>query len=341
MRVAMYYNNRDIRIEDIPVPEIRPGELLMKTLASGVCGSDTMEWYRAPKAPVVLGHEVAGEVVKTGSDVKKFRVGDRIVATHHVPCNTCYFCLRGNHSACQTLRSTHFDPGGFSEYIRIPEINVDRGVVSIPDNVSYEDASFVEPLGCVVRGQRLAGFKVGISVAVVGCGITGLLNLLYAVAQGASKTFGIDIGDFKLQAAKQLGADFVIKATDVTEKIIRDQNDGRLTDFVIVCTGASSAIEQALSLVEYGGTILYFAPAEPDYIFNFNFNSVWWKGIKIISSYAASQSDLFTAMELISCGRIRVRELITHRLPLNEIQKGFELVINSVDSIKVIVNPHS
>jgi len=341
MRVAMYYNNNDIRIENIPVPDIGPGELLMKTVASGVCGSDTMEWYRATKAPVVLGHEVAGEIISTGSGINKFKAGDRIVATHHVPCNTCFYCFRGNHSACQTLRSTHFDPGGFSEYIRIPAINVDRGVLKIPDNVSYEDASFVEPLGCVVRGQRLAGFQVGYSVAVLGCGMTGLLNLQYANAQGASKAFGIDISDFKLNTAIRLGADYIINASDEIEHVIREHNNGKLADFVIVSTGATPAIEQALSIVESGGTILYFAPAHPDYSFNFNFNNIWWKGIKIISSYAAAQSDLYTAMELITYGRINVSGLITHRIPLHEIQKGFDLVTSSTESIKVIVNPHS
>ena len=340
MRVAMYYNNKDIRIKDIPVPEIGPGELLMKTVASGVCGSDTMEWYRRPKAPLVLGHEVAGKIIKVGKEIKKFKTGDRIVATHHVACNTCYYCFRGNHSACQTLRSTHFDPGGFSELIRVPAINVDRGVLTIPDNVSYEEASFVEPLGCVVRGHRLAGFQLGCSVAVLGCGMTGLLNLQHAIAQGASRIFGIDISDFKLSTAKKLGADHIISATDEVDRIIRNNNEGRLADFVIVCTGASPAIEQALSLVELGGTILYFAPGDPDYNFNFNFNNIWWKGIKIISSYAAAQSDLYTAMELITYGRINVSALITHRIPLDEIQKGFDLVTESADSIKVIIEPN-
>jgi L-iditol 2-dehydrogenase len=340
MRVAMYYSNTDIRIEDIQLPETGPGEILMKTIASGVCGSDTMEWYRVPKAPLVLGHEVAGEIINVGENVSKFKVGDRIVATHHVPCNTCYYCLRGIHSACQTLRSTHFDPGGFSEFIRIPEINVDRGVLKIPKNVSYEDASFVEPLGCVIRGQRLAGCEVGYTTAVLGCGMTGLLNLQYAKVRGASRIFGIDINEYKLSAALKLGADKIINASDMVGQAIRDNNGGRLADFVIVCTGAATAIEQALTLVELGGTVLFFAPGDPDYNLNLNFNDLWWKGINILSSYAASQSDLFTALELISTKRINVSDMVTHRLPLEDIQKGFRLAINSTNSIKVIIEPN-
>lgn len=132
MRVAMYYNNKDIRIEEIPVPSIGPGELLMRVEASGICGSDVLEWYRIKKTPLVLGHEVAGRAVQIGEGVLDFKVDDRIVAAPHVPCNTCYYCLSGHHTACDTIRRTNFDPGGFSEYIRLPSINVDRGVFTYP-----------------------------------------------------------------------------------------------------------------------------------------------------------------------------------------------------------------
>lgn len=341
MRVAMYYNNHDIRIEEIPVPEIETGEILIKTIASGVCGSDTMEWYRVPKAPIVLGHEIAGEVVKVSDEVTKFKTGDRVIATHHVPCNTCYHCLRENHSACSTLRSTHFDPGGFSEYIRIPAINVDRGVLKLPNNVSYEEGSFVEPLGCVIRGQRLAGFEIGSSVLVIGCGMTGLLHLQYARAQGAGKIFAIDITNYKIETAKKFGADYTINASDDVLQKIKEINKDRLIDFIIVSTGAITAIEQALGLVELGGTLLYFAPTDPDFNLSINFNDLWWRGIKIISSYAAAQNDLALALELISSSRINVEDMITHRLGLEETQKGFELVENSIDSIKVIIEPQA
>src|SRR3990172_3126445 len=157
MRVAKYYNNKDVRIEEMPVPKIAPGEILVKVIASGICGSDVMEWYRIKKAPLVLGHEITGEVVEVGKDVKRFKVGDRVSVAHHVPCNTCHYCLNGNYSVCDTLRSTNFDPGGFSEYLRIPQINVDRGTFLLPDKVSYEDGTFAEPLACVLRGQRIAG----------------------------------------------------------------------------------------------------------------------------------------------------------------------------------------
>jgi L-iditol 2-dehydrogenase len=197
MRVAMWYNNRDVRVEEMPVPEIGPGELLLRIEASGICGSDVMEWYRLDRAPLVLGHEIGGQVVAVGKGVKGFREGDRVSAAHHVPCNTCYYCLRGHHTMCDTLRQTNFDPGGFAEYVRVPAINVDRGVFRLPEEMSYEEATFIEPLACVLRGQRVANMPPGSSVLVIGSGIAGLLHLQLARALGAGRIMATDINEFR------------------------------------------------------------------------------------------------------------------------------------------------
>lgn len=339
MRVAMYYSNSDVRLEEMPVPEIGPGEILMKVHASGICGSDLMEWYRLPKAPLVLGHEVAGEVVEVGDGVQKFAPGDRVIATHHVPCNTCRYCLRGNHSSCRTLRTTHFDPGGFAEYIRLPAINVDRGVLKLPDEVTYDEASFVEPLGCVVRGQRLAGFGMTDSVLVMGSGITGLLHIQLARAQGAGRIMATDVNDYRLRAALDFGADAAIHAGDDAASRVKEINDGRLPDMVIVCTGAASAIDSAFRLTDSGGTILFFAPSGPDARMSVPFNDYWWLGIKTVSSYAASPEDLALALDLIRARRVNVGDMVTHRIPLSETGRGFKMVEEARDSIKVIVQP--
>ncbi len=335
----MYYNNKDIRVEELDVPQVEDGELLMRVESSGVCGSDLMEWYRLPKAPLVLGHEVAGEVVETGNNVDGFKKGDRIVTTHHVPCDNCFYCLSDRHTVCPSIKSTFFDPGGFSEYLRIPRINVEKGTFLLDDSVSYDEGSFVEPLGCVVRGQRVAGFETGMSVAVIGSGITGLLNLQYAISQGSAYTCAVDISEYKLNSALKFGADDAFYSDDpnIIEKIVK--RNGRLFDFVIVCAGVEPAIKQALKLVEKGGTVLYFAPSEPDYEFKTNFNDLWWSGVKIISSYAAAPSDLQMALKLIQYKRVNVSDMVTHKLPLSEIEKGFQMVGNSTDSLKVIINP--
>ncbi|MCD6358543.1 MAG: alcohol dehydrogenase catalytic domain-containing protein, partial [Dehalococcoidia bacterium] len=145
----------------------------MRVEASGICGSDVLEWYRLSRAPLVLGHEVAGEVAAMGDGVERYKVGDRISAAHHVPCGTCYYCRSGHETMCDTLRKTNFDPGGFAEYLRLPDINVECGVFPIPDEVSFEDASFTEPLACVLRGQRMTRVQTGQSVLVMGAGIAG------------------------------------------------------------------------------------------------------------------------------------------------------------------------
>ena len=339
MRVGMYYNNHDIRSEDVPTPKIGPGEILMRVEASGVCGSDLMEWYRIPKAPIVLGHEVGGEVVEVGDGVKDFEVGDKITATHHVPCNTCHYCLTDRHTICPNIKSTFFDPGGFSEYIRIPSINVDRGVFKLPGNVSTEEGSFTEPLGCVVRGQRMMGFDVGSSVLIIGSGITGLLNLQYAKAQGSGTTIATDINEYKLQTALRFGADYAVNSKEDVARFIKEKNEGRLADIVIVCTGSGSAIQSAMGLVEKGGKILFFAPSDPEFKLTIPFNDYWWSGVSITSSYAASPSDLLSAINLIKSKRIDVKSMITHTLPLKELSKGFRLVEEGKSSIKVIIDP--
>jgi L-iditol 2-dehydrogenase len=340
MRVAMYYNNRDVRLEEIPTPQIGPGELLVKVLASGICGSDVMEWYRIKKAPRVLGHEIAGESVEIGKGVDQYRIGDRVFVSHHVPCNTCQYCLKGYHTLCDTLRSTNFDPGGFAEYLRVPRINVDRGVFLLPEGVSYEDGVFIEPLACILRGQRLARLRPGQNVFVIGSGISGVLHIALARASGAGWIIASDIDEYRLKAARQFGADETILAKDVSPAGIREINKGRLADLVIVCAGAISGYIQALQSVDRGGTVLCFAPLEPGLNFVFSFFDFWNDGITLLSTYGGSPFDITTAIELIRAHRLPLREMITHRLPLKETGLGFQLVAESKESIKVIIEPH-
>lgn len=340
MRVAMYYNNRDVRLEEIPTPQIGPGELLVKVWASGICGSDVMEWYRIKKAPRVLGHEIVGEIVEVGKGVDQYKVGDRVFVSHHVPCNTCQYCLNGFHTLCDTLRTTNFDPGGFAEFIRVPTINVDRGVFVLPDEISFEDGVFIEPLACVLRGQRLAKFKPGQSVFVIGSGISGVLHIALARASGAGWILASDIDEYRLNAARQFGADEAILAKDVSPTEIREINKGRLADLVIVCAGTISAYIQALQSVDRGGTVLCFAPLEPGLNFVFPFFEFWNDGITLLSTYGGSPFDITMAIELIRAHRLPLREMITHRFSLGETDLGFQLVAEAKESIKVIIEPH-
>ena len=340
MRVAMYYNNHDVRLEEMPVPEIGPGELLLKVEASGLCGSDVMEWYRIQRAPMGLGHEVSGEVVQVGAGVDRYKEGDRMVVTHHVPCNACHWCLNNRHTACDTLHQTNFDPGGFSEYLRIPQINVDRGVFPIPGHVSYEEASITEPLACVYRGQKRANLQPGQNVLVLGSGLAGLLHINLARALGAGRIIATDMVDYRLQAARRLGADTAFSATEDVPSRLREANDGRLAELVIVCTGALPALNQALRSVERGGTVLFFAPTEPGVSLPIEINDVFFRNdVTLTTTYAGAPADLATALEMIGSGRVQVGDMISHRLGLAEAGLGFRLTAEAGDSLKVIIQP--
>ena len=340
MRVAMYYTNQDIRIEEMPTPEIGPGELLVQVEASGVCGSDVMEWYRIHKAPLVLGHEIAGEVVEVGEGITNYKVGDRVSASHHVPCNTCHYCLSGNHTACDTLRTTNFDPGGFAEFLRLPALNVDRGVYLLPDEVSFEEATFIEPLACVLRAQRRAQVEPGKTVLVLGSGIGGLLHIHLAGRLGATRVIATDIDDARLRAASRFGADLALNAKEDITVRLREVNEGRLADSIIVCTGAVTALQQAMECVERGGTILFFAPTDKDVTIPLSINELFWRNdVTLTTSYAGDYADHMTALQLIQAKRVTVNEMITHKLGLAETGEGFKLVAEAHDSIKVIIEP--
>ncbi|MDP2728229.1 MAG: zinc-dependent dehydrogenase [Dehalococcoidia bacterium] len=342
MRVAMWYNNQDVRVQEMPVPEIGPGDVLLRTEASGICGSDVMEWYRLSRAPLVLGHEVAGVIVAVGDGVKDYKVGDRVAATHHVPCYTCHYCRSGHHTTCDLLlRGTKFEPGGFAEYVRVPAINVRLGgVFPLPDEVSFEDGSFVEPLGCVLRGQRQARLQAGQSVVVVGAGISGILHVHLARALGAGRIVAVDTIGYRLEAARQLGADATINADEDVPARLRQLNGGRLADLVVICRAAF--MPQALACVERGGTVLFFAAAREGATIPATVNDLFWRTeITLTSAYGAAPGDCLAALELIRAGSVRVREMITHRLGLAETEKGFRLASRPQDhpSMKVIIEP--
>jgi L-iditol 2-dehydrogenase len=339
MKVGMYYNNKDVRVQEMEKPEIGTEEFLMKTAACGVCGTDVLEWYRIKTAPKVLGHEAAGEIVETGKGVR-YKVGDRVFVSHHVPCDNCHFCRNGHHTACETLHATNFYPGGFSQYIRIPKINVEKGVYVLPEGMTYEEGTMIEPLACVCRGQRIASLKPGQTVLVIGSGIAGLLHVKLAKARGAGKIIATDVNEYRLKKAKEFGADFIINARDDVPSKVKELNGGLLADMVILCTGAVPAMKQSLASVGRGGTILFFAVPEPGIDIPIPVNEFWRNEIRMFTSYGAAPVDLDESFKLISGKKVKVSDMITHRLPLSEIQEGFRLVAEAKDSLKVIIKPN-
>lgn len=340
MKVATYYNNRDIRIEDRSVPKIGAGELLVKIRSTSICGSDVMEWYRTEKVGRVLGHEISGEIVEMGAGLSNtYKVGNRITASHHVPCYQCHFCDLGHHTLCDTLKNTNFDPGGFAEYVRIPAINVRHGVYGLPENVSYEEGTFVEPVACTIRAQRKAGVRSKQTILVVGCGVSGLLHVMVARAWGVKRILATDLSPYRLDKARDVGADFALEPKENLLDAIRSCNEGRLADVVIVCTTVQKATEQALACGERGSTILLFALAGPEQVIPFPMNEIFWKkGMTLTSSYAACPEEHHESLELIRTGKVPVGRLITHRLSFDQIGRGFEIVSEAKNSLKVILN---
>ena len=230
--------------------------------------------------------------------------------------------------------------GGFAEYVRLPAINVDRGTFRLPDNVTFDEGSFVEPLACVDRGQRLTGVRPGDSVAVLGSGVSGILQIQLARATGAGRIIATDISEPKLQLAMKFGADVALKADapNIVEKIV-EANRGNHIDRVLVCAAARSALEQALEIVDLGGSVLFFAPLLPEETLDYPAHDMWKRGISIVHSYAGPPADMQVALDLIANKRVDVANMVTHRLPLEKTQEGFQLMREATDALKIIIEP--
>jgi len=346
MKVAKYYSNDDVRVEEALKPIIGPGEFLVKIKKSGICGSDILEYYRKAKMKklglnsLILGHEIAGDIVKISETVKHLKVGDRVFVSHHVPCFECHYCEQGHHTACNLLHNTNFDPGGFAEYVRIPEINIKKkGVYVLDKNVSYEEGVFIEPLGCVCRAQRLAKIKKELTFLILGCGISGLLHIQLAKLRGAKRVIATDINEYRLNKAKEFGADATFNANQDIVNKIKEINNYKLADIIIVCTGALSAANQALECAAPGSKIIFFAVPEPGIKLEIPINNYWRNEITIMTSYGAAPEDLDEAYNWILSKRINVLDLITHRYPLINAGEAFKIVCEAGKSLKVILEP--
>ncbi len=337
---AFYYNNHDVRVQETPVPKTGEEEVLLKVMASGICGSDVIEWYRVPKAPRVLGHEATGVITEAGAKVKSVHVGDRVFVSHHVPCNTCRHCQRGNHTACHTLHTTNYYPGGFAQYVQIPKINVQYGTYKLPDAMSFEEGTFIEPLACVSRGQRLSGLKNDDTLLIIGSGISGILHAQLAKFKGVDQIIVADINSYRLELAKKFGAQHALDAKKNLPDKLKEVTGGHLADQVIVCTGATSAAMSAMDCVENGGTILYFAVPDPTVKLPVPINQFWRNEITMRTSYGAAPNDIEDSLRVLATGKLNVKDMITHRLDIREAQEGFRLMAEAGNSLKVILEPN-
>jgi L-iditol 2-dehydrogenase len=332
MKVGMYYKNNDVRVEELILNSNIDNSIVIKVMSSGICGSDLMEWYRIKSAPRVLGHEVTGEVTKVIGPNTYHNLGDRVFVTHHVPCDNCKACFNGNETACPEFHGiNNFNPGGFSEYLNVSGKSVRTGTLKLPDNVSYDEGTFIEPIGTVVRGLRKIDFKPANDIIVYGAGMAGQLFIKTAKAFGARNITALDINQDRLAIAKNNGADFIINNRGMDPPIKADN--------VIITTGNREVCQQALDKVERGGTLLYFAVPKPEETLDLNLNPFWRNDISIKTSYGAGPKDNSQALDLLSSKRIEVNDMITHTLPLEQIAEGFRIAEKG-EGMKVIIKPH-
>ncbi len=338
MFAVEYHSNDDIRVVELPIPAIGPGELLVQMRGCGLCASDVMEWYMKPRAPLYPGHEPVGIVAAVGEGVEQFAVGQGVFLHHHVPCMVCHFCRRGSFSQCPTFRATRLYPGGLAEYIRVPALNVQLDVLSIPDELSFEAATLIEPLACCVRGINRASIRPGDSVLVLGAGSNGLMLAQLAQQRGAVPVMIVDPIAYRRQRALDVGIDYALDPqTGTVVDQIHALNDRRKPDVVIVTPSSISAMQQGIELVGPGGTVLLFAPPPPEALLPVTPNTLFFQEISLRTSYSAGPYETRHALDLLRSGRIRPESVITHHFPLKDAVRAFQLVAKPGDALKVVV----
>ncbi len=341
MKVARLYSFEDIRIEEAPVPVPGLREALIKTKASGICSGDLMPWYIEKKAPLVLGHEPAGEVVALGPEAEKItdiKIGDGVFVHHHAPCHECHYCEKADYVHCHTWKTSSIVPGGMAEYILIPEVNLENDTLKLPRNVSYEEAVFIEPLGCVLKGLRRAAPVEGRTALVVGLGVMGMLHVLALKALGAKHVVGADMVQRRLERAIELGIDAVIDVSreDPVESL-RGLTKGRMADIVISGPNSAEAMALSVECAAEGGKVVLFTPAKPGEVLTLDPNLLYFKEVSLIPSYSTGPDDTREALRLIETGKVRPGKLITHRFPLEETARAYRLAAQAGDSLKVII----
>jgi L-iditol 2-dehydrogenase len=336
VKAAVFHGGGRIAPGDWPRPSAGPGELLLRVRGCGLCGSDIAKIV-APetRGPAVFGHEVVGDVIEAGEGVAGFAVGDRVVAAHHVPCGSCHYCRRGSESMCRAFKASNLDPGGFAEYVRVPPANVRHATFRIPDHLTDEEASFVEPLACCLRAVDRARVEPGDTAVVVGLGSIGCLFTQLLARAGAAVT-GADPLAERAALARQLGAREA-GDPDAAAKAARELSEGRGADHVVVTGGGADVLGWAAALTRDGGAVHYFAGG-PGEALPLPLATLYHHELTITTTYSSSPATLARAFWLLAAGKIDVERLITHRLPLDRLAEGVDLMRRR-QALKVYVTP--
>ena len=337
---VLFSQGQTVTLGELPVPKLEAGDLLLKVNACGVCVSDLHKLrFRSLDKPTVLGHEIAGTVLKVGAGANKFREGERVVLAHHVPCLTCHYCRRGNYSMCPQFRKTGLDPGGFSEYVRVPALHVQNVTFPIPDRLSDGEACFMEPLGCCLRDIKRIHLQAGDTAVIVGLGSIGIL-LGQLVKAFGGECFGVELDPVRRRLAESFG--FFGTAEGFTPECklrLAKVTQGRGADVVIITAGRPAMVPEAISWLRDGGTLNVFASFHPDSRLDLDWNQLYYREINMISSYSPSPADLCEALGLLADGKVRVDRLAAARFPLGRFSDALES-LEKRTILKAIMTPH-
>jgi L-iditol 2-dehydrogenase len=319
MRAAVLYDVHDVRIEERSVPELAKGELLVRTMASGICSGDVMAWYIRRKAPLVLGHEPAGIVAAIGEaaqdrDGRAFAVGDRVFVHHHAPCFACDACARGDYVQCATWRGSKIDPGGIAQYFRVPREN-QRDTLHLPPGVSFADASLVEPLACVVKSLRRSGAASGDKLYVIGLGVMGQLHVLAAGALGA-RVYASDFVAERCSLAERNGA------TAFHPDEVQERLDGGAA--IVICgPGTPPAMRESVRAAAPGGTVVMFTPFEPEAALELDAQRFYFDDLRLVGSYSCGPDDTRAALRLIEQGVVTAAKVGATLVTLDDVPRAY------------------
>jgi len=344
MKAAVYRAAGRLGIEEIPVPEVGPGELLVRVEVCGVCGTDIKKIEKGLlPGPRVFGHEIAGRVARAGAGVVRFREGDRVVLHHHIPCGSCFFCRTGAFAQCEVYKrngtTAGFEPsgGGFAEYVRAFDWIVERGTIPVPDGVLPEEASFVEPVNTCLKAVRKAGVQKGQTALVVGQGPIGLI-LTQLCRWAGAEVLASDMLPDRLEAARRLGAAVAIDAGGDVPAEVRRLTGGRGADVTLLAAVGPAAFRQAVDATRPAGRVLVFAATSPGETAELDLGTLCAAEKDIVTSYSASVDVQDLAARLVFGREVRVRELITHRFPLEEAPAAIALAARPAPGVlKVVV----
>jgi L-iditol 2-dehydrogenase len=338
MKAAVLHQAKNMRIEAVPIPEILDNDVLIATKCCGICGTDPHIYnghFPVP-TPLIQGHEFSGEVVKVGTSVTSVHIGDRVTADINISCGKCFYCRMGQKLFCPEIRQigVHLN-GAFAEYVKAPESNVYK----IPDNMTWEEAAYIEPLACAIRGQERANVTMGSTVAIIGAGPMGLVHSILARLNGAGKVIVSETNQVRLTKARSLGADYVIDASKVDPvQTVLDLTEGRGADFVFEVVGAVPTYQQALQMVRKGGVVVAFGAAPSHATMEIKPFEIYSKELTIVGSYAGTYATWLKAIELIDGKRFKPGDIISKSIPLDQIVEGIEEAANNKDTIKIMVD---